>query len=256
LAKLDKSKYTKEEWIKVRNERRARKQNDRRIKVLAQSAQQSQQKIKKPDQEISSGFSPRPKQEVAFVLGNGTSRGEVELEDLKKHGTIYGCNALYREFEPDYLIAVDTKMILEINKAGYQRNHEVWTNPNKAYNKFTGFNYFSPSKGWSSGPTALHLASEHKNTTIYILGFDYVGLQDNTRVNNLYAGTQNYKKQHDGATYHGNWLKQTCITCQKFPKKRYIRVVGDIDFVPKEFGNLPNLDHVTIEEFKKIFNIS
>jgi hypothetical protein len=71
---------------------------------------------------------------IAFVLGNGTSRKSINL-NLKSKGTVYGCNAVYREFEPDYLIAVDVKMILEINKAGYQHNHQVWTTQNKAYQR-------------------------------------------------------------------------------------------------------------------------
>ena len=253
MAKLDKSQYTKEEWRKIRQERRDRKAKNRRIRELQIQAQQANQK--KPMPAISEGFKPKQKNEVAFVVGNGTSRGPIPLETLKQYGTIYGCNALYREFEPDYLIAVDTKMVVEINKAGYQKGHEVWTNPNKAYNRMTGFNFFSPSKGWSSGPTALHLASEHKNNEIYILGFDYVGLENNRLVNNMYAGTQNYKKTHDGATYHGNWLKQTLITVQKNPKKRYIRVLGEPNHVPKEFGSISNLEHITVEDFKKIFNI-
>ena len=190
---------------------------------------------------------------IAFVLGNGTSRKSINLENLKSKGTVYGCNAIYREFEPDYLIAVDTKMILEINKAGFQHNHQVWTNKNKAYAHFTGFNYFNPSKGWSSGPTALNLASDHNNTELYILGFDYVGLDD--KVNNIYSGTLNYKKVSDRATYHGNWLKQTLIVCQKNSNKRYIRVLGDNPFIPKEFSILKNLSHITVEEFKKNFDI-
>jgi hypothetical protein len=189
---------------------------------------------------------------TAFVLGNGTSRKSIDLNQLKKHGTVYGCNALYREFEPDYLVAVDTKMILEINKSKYQHNHEVWTNPNRAYNAMNGFNFFQPSKGWSSGPTALHLASTHAATQIYILGFDYQGIDD--KINNIYADTPNYKKSHERATYHGNWLKQTCITCQKFSEKRYIRVLGGNAFIPKEFSKIDNLSHITIEEFKKSFN--
>lgn len=191
---------------------------------------------------------------IAFVLGNGTSRKSIDLNQLKNKGTVYGCNALYREFEPDYLVAVDTKMILEINKAGYQHSHEVWTNPNRAYDKMNGFNFFQPSKGWSSGPTALHLASTHNVTDIYILGFDYQGIDN--KINNVYADTINYKKSHEKATFHGNWLKQTCITCQKFSKKRYIRVLGENAFIPKEFSNIDNLSHMSIEEFKKIFNFS
>ena len=191
---------------------------------------------------------------IAFVLGNGTSRQSIDLNQLKNKGTVYGCNALYREFEPDYLVAVDIKMILEINKAGYQHSHEVWTNPNRAYDKMNGFNFFQPSKGWSSGPTALHLASTHNLTDIYILGFDYQGIDN--KINNVYADTINYKKSHEKATFHGNWLKQTCITCQKFSKKRYIRVLGENAFIPKEFSNIDNLSHMSIEEFKKIFNFS
>ena len=188
------------------------------------------------------------------MLGNGTSRKSIDLNQLKNKGTIYGCNALYREFEPDYLVAVDTKMILEINKAGYQHSHNVWTNPNRSFNGMNGFNFFNPSKGWSSGPTALWLASTHDVQDIFILGFDYQGIND--KINNIYADTTNYKKSHERATYHGNWLKQTCITCQKFSKKRYIRVLGENAFVPKEFSNINNLSHISIGEFEKIFDFS
>jgi len=191
---------------------------------------------------------------VSFVLGNGVSRSSFTLENIKQYGTIYGCNALYREFIPDYLVAVDTKMVLEINAAGAQHKTSVWTNPNRAYKRISGFNIFNPSKGWSSGPTALHLASDHNATDIYILGFDYVGLgNDSTKVNNVYAGTQNYKKRETTATYYGNWLRQTATTIQKFPKIRYIRVVGDTMFVPTELTKLKNLEHITLEDFFETF---
>ena len=191
------------------------------------------------------------------MLGNGTSRKSIDPIELRNKGTIYGCNALYREFSPDYLIAVDTKMIIEINKSKYQTTNQVWTNPNKAYSKFVGFNYFNPSKGWSSGPTALWLASNHSNDEIYILGFDYQGIgKQNDKINNVYADTHNYKKSNDRATYYGNWLKQTVTTIQKFSKKRYIRVVEEDCFVPKEFSKLQNLTHISTEEFKKSFHIS
>ena len=247
MAKLDKSQYTKEEWIKVRAERKAKKANNRKVKELAQTNRTAD--VIKPSWVIS-----KPKNKIAFVLGNGTSRSNIDHTQLSDNGIIYGCNALYREFEPDYLVAVDTKMILEINKAGYQHSHNVWTNPNRSFNGINGFNFFNPSKGWSSGPTALWLASTHSAEDIYILGFDYQGIND--KINNVYASTPNYKKSNERATYHGNWLKQTCITCQKFSQKRYIRVVGENAFIPKEFSKIDNLSHITVEEFKKIFNIS
>ena len=56
---------------------------------------------------------------AAVVLGNGPSRKSVKLEDLKKERVVYGCNALYRDFEPDYLVANDWRMMLEIIESGY-----------------------------------------------------------------------------------------------------------------------------------------
>ena len=190
------------------------------------------------------------KYNTAFVVGNGVSRKPISLPNLKQHGIIYGCNALYRTFDPDYLIAVDSKMIIEINQSGYQHKHSVWTNSNKLYKNFKNFNYFDPSKGWSSGPTALYMASEHEYKKIYILGFDYKGLDDGKKVNNIYTDTKNYKRSADNATYYGNWLKQTITTIIKHPKIIYVRVIEEGGFIPKEMINIDNLTHETVESFR------
>ena len=195
---------------------------------------------------------------IAFVLGNGISRNQIPLEPLRKFGTIYACNAVYREFKPDYLIAVDTKMVNEIVQFRYHKEGQVWTNYNKSYEKYNGLNYFEPSKGWSSGPTALDFASSHGHKTIYILGFDYQGIgPENKRVNNLYSGSPNYKREHDTATYYGNWLRQTTTVFQKNSEKRYIRVLGhEKGFIPEPFANFGNISHITSEDLAKSFNFS
>jgi hypothetical protein len=127
-------------------------------------------------------------------------------------------------------------------------------NPNRAYSDMTGFNFFQPSKGWSSGPTALWHASDMTDyDTIYILGFDFEGTGQ--LVNNIYSGTQNYKPAHEKATYFGNWLKQTVITCQNNPKKRYIRVLGESFFTPPELTKLENVENIHVRDFKKSFDI-
>ncbi len=53
-----------------------------------------------------------------FIIGNGESREGFDLETLRPHGTIYGCNALYRDFMPDVLTAVDHGIMHEIYHAG------------------------------------------------------------------------------------------------------------------------------------------
>ena len=184
-----------------------------------------------------------------FVLGNGKSRLNITPQDLRPYGKIYACNAIYREFDPDYLIAVDPKMIIEIEKSGYQHKHEVWTNPNSKYKKFSGFRYFQPTLGWSSGPTALNMASQHGADEIYFFGFDYVG--NNGLLNNVYADTPNYKKSTDQATYFGNWRRQTDQIIKTFPKIKYYRIVEDDNFFDPEWA-YPNFRHMGYRQFKKL----
>lgn len=193
---------------------------------------------------------------IAFVLGNGISRKTVNLQKLKTQGTIYGCNALYREFVPDHLVCVDTKMIIELSDAGYNKQYSVWSNPNKLTNNTPNINIMNPNKGWSSGPTAMLLASQHNHNEIYLLGFDYVGLgEQEDRVNNIYAGTKNYKDINARATYYGNWTRQTMMCSNLFPKTKYIRVIPKEDFfVPDYLKGLQNFSHQPLEIFKKNFN--
>lgn len=236
MAKVDKSQFTKSQW-KVIKERRAReKLAEKTVVTKLQNNPQS------------------PKSKNAFVLGNGTSRKPIIPEELKEIGKVYGCNALYRTFSPDYLIAVDVKMILEINKYRYQLTNEVWTNPNRAFAKLPNLNLFHPSKGWSSGPTALWLAAQHGYERIFILGFDYQGVD--SKFNNIYADTINYKKSTDQATYYGNWLRQTASVIREHQHIEFFRVIASDNYCPPELNNFDNLKTILIEDFRKMHNLS
>jgi hypothetical protein len=235
MAKIDKSQFTKKEWHKIREERR----QEKRLKTLSQSID--------PINKSSNN--------IAFVLGNGTSRKSIDLEKIKNIAKVYACNAVYRTFQPDYLVAVDVKMVLEINKAGYQHKNTVWTNPNKSYQRIKNLNFFNPSKGWSSGPTALWLAAEHGYETVYILGFDYKGLSQGRLLNNIYADTANYKKSTDSATFFGNWMRQTIAVVKQNPETKFVRVIASDNYDPDELNTFDNYNTMFIEDFVKIFNI-
>lgn len=191
----------------------------------------------------------------AFVLGNGRSRLNVDLNQLKRHGKIYGCNALYREFEPDFLIAVDPKMIIEICDAKYQLTHEVWTNPNTRYKQYQNVNFFKNPRGWSSGPTALlKSCMDGGFKQIFILGFDYHGINDQ-HFNNVYADTVNYKKSDEPATYYGNWLKQTEHTMREFPHIYFYRVIDSTVKEITEWKGLNNFKHIAYEDFRNMLGM-
>lgn len=236
MAKIDKSLYSKEQWHKIRQQRR----NEKRLKTLSKT----------------NNIENLSSNDIAFVIGNGVSRLPIDLEQLKSIGKVYACNAVYRTFQPDYLVAVDVKMVLEINKAGFQHKNQVWTNPNKSYERIKNLNFFSPSKGWSSGPTALWLATQHQYKKIYILGFDFRGTKEGRMFNNIYADTANYKKSTDSATFFGNWMRQTTSVIKENTNIEYRRVIAPDNYCPEELNKFNNLETIFIEDFQKMFNLS
>ena len=200
--------------------------------------------------------------DTAFVLGNGESRRGIQIEELKAHGTVYACNGVYRTDTPHYLVAVDPKMLLEIGETDYAINNKVWSNYNSQYAKHKKIldhvQWFKPSLGWSSGPTALRMACEHGYKDIYILGFDYQGHSQGSgfKFNNVFKDTRNYKRAKDEATFYGNWMNQTKRCLKDFASIKFHRVIPKDWFTPKDLAWNENLSHLIKEDFVKQFNLT
>ena len=199
--------------------------------------------------------------DIAFVLGNGESRKGIDIDDLKKHGTVFACNGVYRTHRPDFLVAVDPKMILEIAETDYMIHNKVWSNFNAQYNKHQKIldhcNWFKPSLGWSSGPTALRLACDQGFKEVFILGFDYQVHQDGKsfKFNNVFKDTRNYKRGKDEATFYGNWMNQTKNVLKDFKDVQFHRVIPKGWFQPKDIEWAGNIKHPTTEEFLDKFKL-
>lgn len=187
---------------------------------------------------------------TAFVLGNGKSRLGVDLNKLKTKGRIYGCNALYREFSPDVLIATDRAISEEIQRSGYPKKHTFYTRIPK---QGTGAKRIEFHYGFSSGPIAMAYAIHEGAKAIYMLGFDYAGVKG--MFSNVYENTKFYKKTSDKETFYGNWVNQCKTVIEHNPKLTFVRVIRDGILVPKDFKNLKNLRHIDMAEFLKTINI-
>ena len=61
-----------------------------------------------------------------FILGNGESRKDIDVDLLKTKGKVYGCNAIFREHELDGLIAVDPMLEHEIYQSGYAHKNPCY----------------------------------------------------------------------------------------------------------------------------------
>lgn len=185
----------------------------------------------------------------AFVIGNGRSRLAVNLEDLKKHGRIYGCNALYRDFTPHVLVATDPGITDEIENSGYPINHVFYT---RRPNKELGSQLITEHFGFSSGPIAGKLAASAGHTVIYLVGIDLASTD--TFQNNVYAGTANYRAASDQATYYGNWIKQFLHVFREHPHQRFVRLCNADSIIPYEWQTQPNYRSQLLEDFMADIN--
>lgn len=186
---------------------------------------------------------------TAFVLGNGKSRLEVDLNLLKKHGKTYGCNRLYQDFKPDVLVATDAGIALEIQESGYAKRNVFYTRKPFAN---SGAKKITINFGFSSGPVAVTYAAHDKNSPIYLIGFDFAGTKG--MFNNVYADTLHYKKSTEKETYYGNWVNQIVSICKQYKNRQFIRVVMPDNLRPGQFESVPNFNHMEMADFLAVIN--
>jgi hypothetical protein len=192
----------------------------------------------------------------AYVIGNGPSRKEFDLTLLKNTGQIYGCNALYRDFDPTFLFMVDSKMSKAIiDDHVYEKC--VCYAPSLEVNRSGGkLNLIPNSPHWVSGSSAMWTACVHGHKNIYLIGFDFREYGQG-QLNNIYQDTPCYGERNSDTVFEG-WLSQFRTLIKQRPYCQFT-VVHDN---PPNFLNhlqtgtdLKNTRLMTYEEFtKKVLN--
>ena len=198
--------------------------------------------------------------DTAFIIGNGESRNIFPIDNLKKHGTIYGCNAIYRDHPMlcDHIVAVNLPMYEELHKwhnDGKEspkihgpddiskwnyicdgdkvmdvplglKIYRVWRGGNLKKGGKIKTNDFAMAKG--SGCSAVLLAAESGIKNIVIMAFDILGAQQwemdaPSRIqNNIYKNSSNYPGRESMKAYlKYEWMYQLRQTFRKFPNTNF-----------------------------------
>lgn len=126
---------------------------------------------------------------TAVIVGNGSSRKEIDLAELKTLGPLYGCNASYRDFKVDYLIAIDDKIIGEILESSYPRDRFIVPPEDEQYESAE---YSPMRRRENAGMVAMREAIKAGHKTLYCLGFDFLFDDANRNMDNIYNNTFGY----------------------------------------------------------------
>lgn len=142
----------------------------------------------------------------AYIIGNGPSRKDFDLTLLKSTGQTYGCNALYRDFMPDFLFMVDSKMTKVIIDDRVYDKCTCYA-PSLEVNRYNGKLHLIPNNPhWVSGQAAMWTACMHGHKNIYLIGFDFREYGKG-KLNNIYQDSQCYGERHGDHIFEA-WLKQ------------------------------------------------
>jgi len=191
----------------------------------------------------------------AYCIGNGPSRKGFDLNRLKETGQTYGCNALYRDFLPDFIFSVDTKITMEMveNEIGKKTIHYAPAlEVNRKQSK--GMLHLIPNNPhWISGNAAFWTAGVHGHKNIYLLGYDFREYGSG-QLNNIYQNTNCYGERNDNKIFEG-WLKQFRDMLKMRPYVNYTIVHDN----PPDYLNylqtgvdLKNSKIISYKEFEKV----
>ena len=199
------------------------------------------------------------------IIGNGESRIGFDITPLKKFSTVIGSNALFRDYQLEYLVCCDKHMCQEaVNTVGkkttiYTRDRwadqfAMWPNVKKLPDlPYAGDQRQDEPFHWGAGPYAGVLGLTFKPKAIFMLGFDLHPLQKD-KVNNMYDGSEGYTyiKRPVDPSY---WIYQFHkLMGYSDPDTRWIVVNHDRWEMPKEWSQHSNVYQETYDGMAKFIN--
>ena len=192
----------------------------------------------------------------AIAIGNGESRLGFDLTHIANHKAglggsnrlqSYGCNALYRDFTPDFLVAVGDEMVKELTTSNYCKDNIVYANGEHLI-EYPGNFYLVPQNvPYDAGALAVYLACFDGHKKIFLLGYD--GYNGDEPVNNVYKDTNAYPMAIETQN-HAYWAKTLSTVMSTYPEVEFIRVMPVASWaIPPAYSNLINFRQISFRDF-------
>lgn len=216
---------------------------------------------------VSESFDNLPMSNRAIVIGNGISRVDFDLRNIlehrdtaawgertpwrspriKKKFNTYGCNALYRDYKVDFLVATGEQIIQEIANDPYCVDNVVYANKNIVIDYPSKFHFIPQDLDYNSGSIATYMAAFDGHKKVYMLGFD--GVDNNTNNYNYYANTPGYLPANH-PTNEEYWTKCLYNIMTTYDDVEFIRVAPSSRFrTPERLKYVLNFRTIDFRQF-------
>jgi hypothetical protein len=198
----------------------------------------------------------------AVVLGNGPSRLELYpqgnlfalLNDhrggLLASGRLqtYGCNAIVRDFTPDFVVAND-EVAQELVNSGVCDRTIVYGTAAMVLS-YPGKFYLVPQQpSYDMGAIAAYLACFDGHQTVYLMGFDCYDEHTDHACYNVYMGTTGYPINLDSNT-EVFFTKTLSMVMNTYPQVDFVRVMPTATYsMPDAWKYQLNLRQINFHDF-------
>lgn len=124
------------------------------------------------------------------VIGNGTSRKKFDLKKLSGDKFVtFGCNAIYKEFKPNYVVAIDDEYINILQDSDFPQHRQIIPDEEDRY-ELNGSGRRS-----NAGMNSMKEAVARGAKIVYCLGFDFLLKDNKLSVSNVFEGTKGYSAE-------------------------------------------------------------
>jgi len=191
----------------------------------------------------------------AVVFGNGISRKNFNTNLLSNRllNTIptkilrtYGCNAIYRDFLPDFLVVTGNDMIDEIASLSIASRTNVFASRHLKRRVIGNQVHNIPQNPpFNAGATAAYLAAFDEHKKVFLLGFD--GIDDPASSYNIYEGTPGYPAQIYSEEY---WVRSMLEVFTAYSDVDFVRVMPEASYrIPEAWKYASNFRQINYNQF-------
>lgn len=195
---------------------------------------------------------------TAIIVGNGKSRSNYDLKRTKSRDNhsgwrpVFGCNALYRDFYPDFLVAIDSDIILEIEKSDFPKTLCIFPPEEERYEpkELYGVSSYKQCPRSNAGMVAMQQAIKQKFKKLICIGFDFLIVDEKQATDNVFAGTNAYGPETKASLADTrNRMKFLSFLIEKNPNVDFVFVypANTISYMP-DLKNVDCIDYKVLEE--------
>ena len=161
---------------------------------------------------------------IINLIGNGESRLNFDIVSLNDYKI--GCNAVFRDYNIDCLVAVDRRIVQEALDSQFNKDIYTRSDWNSSFPFAANVRFLPPLPyngdlrednpwNWGTGTHAANLAATLKPKEIHLWGFDL--WSKDQKINNIYKGTRNYDPITHNSIDPKFWIYQLYKCFEKYP---------------------------------------